>query len=432
MFTISEFLRSEVKPALGCTEPGAVALGVARAVEELKGAPVTQIEVVVSDSIYKNGMYVGIPGTNGLKGNDIAAAMACLCGKSVYGLEVLKDCDAETVKKSQAMVKEGKVAIIPDLDRHGVYVESKVSTEKDTAVTVIADTHTNITKVALNDQVIFETEKATDKNGGTKALSIPEQVGNMNYRELVRMAEDMDAEDVEYVMNGVDMNLTIADYGFSHSVGLNLGSTIKDLAGDHFDSDDLTSRIKAVAAAAADARMDGAPYPVMSSAGSGNHGITAILPVYVVGDHYKKSREEIAKAIAFSHLTTSFIKSRMGRLSPVCGCSVAAGAGAASGIVYLLSKDISKAEKAVEIVLGNLVGMVCDGAKETCALKVGTGAVESYHAAMVVMGGNGLNGAQGVVDDTIEKTVENAASINVEGMTEVDRSIIDFIRKRFV
>jgi L-cysteine desulfidase len=228
------------------------------------------------------------------------------------------------------------------------------------------------------------------------------------------------------------MNLTIADYGFTHSVGLNLGSTIKELAGDHYDSDDLTSKIKAVAAAASDARMDGAPYPVMSSAGSGNHGITAILPVYVVGDHYKKSREEIAKAIAFSHLTTSFIKSRMGRLSPVCGCSVAAGAGAASGIVYLLSKDISKAEKAVEIVLGNLVGMVCDGAKETCALKVGTGAVESYHAAMVVMGGNGLNGAQGVVDDTIEKTVENAASINVEGMTEVDRIIIDFIRKRFV
>ncbi len=431
MFTIKEFLRSEVKPALGCTEPGAVALGVARAVEELKGAPVTQIEVVVSDSIYKNGMYVGIPGTDGLKGNDIAAAMASFCGRSEYGLEVLKDCDAETVKKSQAMVKEGKVVIIPDLDRHGVYVESRVSADKDTAVTVIEGTHTNITRVELNGQVVFEAEKASDSSGEARTLSIPEQVGKMNYSELVSMAEDMDAEDVEYVMSGVDMNLTIADYGFTHKAGLNLGSTIKELSGDHYESDDLTGKIKAVSAAASDARMDGAPYPLMSSSGSGNHGITAILPVYVVGEHYKKSREEIAKAIAFSHLTTSFIKSRMGRLSPVCGCSVAAGAGAASGIVYLLSKDISKAEKAVEIVLGNLVGMVCDGAKETCALKVGTGAVEAYHAAMLVMRGNGLAGAQGVVDDTIEKTVANAASINVEGMTEVDRIIIDFIRKRF-
>lgn len=431
MFTIREFLRSEVKPALGCTEPGAVALGVARAVEELGGAPVKEIEVVVSDSIYKNGMYVGIPGTGGLKGNDIAAAMAALQGKSEYGLEVLKDCDADTVKKSQAMVDSGKVVIIPDLDRHGVYVESRVSSENDTAVTVIESTHTNITKVTLNDRVIFETEKGTEDKDGRKTLSIPEQVESMNYTELVSMAEDMDADDVDYVMNGVDMNLTIAEYGFTHNVGINLGSTIKKLAGDHYDSDDLSSRIKAVAAAASDARMDGAPYPVMSSAGSGNHGITAILPVYVAGDHYGKSREEIAKAIAFSHLTTSFIKSRMGRLSPVCGCSVAAGAGAASGIVYLLSKDIARAVKAVEMVLGNLVGMVCDGAKETCALKVGTGALESYHAAMIVMGGNGLNGPQGVVDDTIEKTVANAASINVEGMTEVDSIIIDFIKQRF-
>ncbi len=431
MFTISEFLRSEVKPALGCTEPGAVALGVARAVEELGGAPVREIEVVVSDSIYKNGMYVGIPGTGGLKGNDIAAAMAALSGKSEYGLEVLKDCDAATVKKSQAMVDSGIVTIIPDLDRHGVYVESRVSSEKDIAVTVIENTHTNITKVTLNDNVVFETKKASSDGGSQTELSIPEQVGNMNYIELVSMAEDMDSEDVDYVMNGVDMNLTIAEYGFSHNVGINLGSTLKELAGDHYDSDDLSSKIKATAGAAADARMDGAPYPVMSSAGSGNHGITAILPVYVVGDHYGRSREEIAKAIAFSHLTTSFIKSRMGRLSPVCGCSVAAGAGAASGIVYLLSKDIAKTVKAVEIVLGNLVGMVCDGAKETCSLKVGTGALESYHAAIIVMKGNGLNGPQGVVDDTIEKTVANAASINVEGMTEVDRIIIDFIKQRF-
>ncbi|MBN1332367.1 MAG: serine dehydratase subunit alpha family protein, partial [Synergistales bacterium] len=351
MFTIKEFLRSEVKPALGCTEPGAVALGVARAVEELGGAPVKHIEVVVSDSIYKNGMYVGIPGTNGLKGNDIAAAMASLCGRSEYGLEVLKDCDENTVELSKSMVGAGLVSIVPDLARHGVYVEAKVNTEKDTAVAVIENTHTNITLVTLNGKTIFQAEETKQEDGPTaKKLSIPEEVAGMNFTELVSLAEDMDAEDVDYVMNGVDMNLTIAEYGFSHTVGINLGSTIREMAGDHYDSDDLSSKVKAVAAAASDARMDGAPYPVMSSAGSGNHGITAILPVYVVGEHYGKHREDIARAIAFSHLTTSFIKSRMGRLSPVCGCSVAAGAGAASGIVYLLSKDIKKAISAMEIV----------------------------------------------------------------------------------
>jgi L-cysteine desulfidase len=296
---------------------------------------------------------------------------------------------------------------------------------------LIEETHTNITEVTRNGKVIFEAHGKDSGGGEGKEESIPEQIGKMDYLELVGKAEEMDGEDVEYVMQGADMNLAIADYGFGHEVGLNLGSTIKELAGDHYESDDLGNKIKAVAAAASDARMDGAPYPVMSSAGSGNHGITAILPVYVVGKHYGKSREEIAKAIAFSHLTTSFIKSRMGRLSPVCGCSVAAGAGAASGITYLMSGDMEKASKAVEIVLGNLVGMVCDGAKETCALKVGTGAMEAYHAAMLVLRGNELKGAQGVVDDTIEKTVENAASINVKGMTDVDSIIIDFIRKRF-
>jgi L-cysteine desulfidase len=432
MFTIKEFLRSEVKPALGCTEPGAVALGVARAVEELGVRVVDKVEVKVSDSIYKNGMYVGIPGTDGLRGNAIAAAMAVLCGKSEYGLEVLKDCTPEEVKEAEGMIEAGKVAIIPDLTRHGVYVEAKVTSGKETALALIEETHTNITEVIKNGKVIFEARGKDSGGGEGKEESIPEQIGKMDYLELVGKAEEMDGEDVEYVMQGADMNLAIADYGFGHEVGLNLGSTIKELAGDHYESDDLGNKIKAVAAAASDARMDGAPYPVMSSAGSGNHGITAILPVYVVGKHYGKSREEIAKAIAFSHLTTSFIKSRMGRLSPVCGCSVAAGAGAASGITYLMSGDMEKASKAVEIVLGNLVGMVCDGAKETCALKVGTGAMEAYHAAMLVLRGNELKGAQGVVDDTIEKTVENAASINVKGMTDVDSIIIDFIRKRFV
>src|SRR6056297_3312959 len=430
MFTLKEFLKSEVKPALGCTEPGAVALGVARAVEELKGAPVTQIEVVVSDSIYKNGMYVGIPGSNGLKGNDIAAAMACFCGKSEYGLEVLKDCDDGSLKKSQAMVEAGKVAIIPDLNRHGVYVEARVSSGTDKAVAIIEDSHTNITRVVLNEEVLFE--KVKEKKRNENSLSIPEQVANTNYTDLVTIVEEMDLEDIDYVMNGVAMNLIVTRYGLTHNVGINLGSTIKKLAGNNYGSNDLSSRIKAVAAAAADARMDGAPHPVMSSAGSGNHGITAILPVYVVGDHNDKSREEIAKGVAFSHLTTSFIKSRMGRLSPVCGCSVAAGAGAAAGIVYLMSKDINRSVKAVEIVLGNLVGMVCDGAKETCSLKVGTGALESYHASVIALESEGLHGSQGVVDSTIEKTVSNAASINIEGMTGVDGIIIDFINKRFV
>ncbi len=430
MFTIKEFLKIEVKPALGCTEPGAVALGVARAVEALEGQEPEKIEVTVSDSIYKNGMYVGIPGTSGLKGNDIAAALGAICGKSEYGLEVLKDCTEEAVKKANKILEEKMVSIIPDLSRHGVYVEALVNAGNSNAVCVIEKTHSNITTVMKDSQVIYDGQNGNN-NGNGKGESIPDQVSRMNYREIVSLADGMDEEDVNHVMDGAEMNFKIASYGFDHDSGINLGSTIRELAGDHYDSDDLSSKIKAVSAAASDARMDGAPLPVMSSAGSGNHGITAIIPVAVAGKHYGKTREETAKAIAFSHLTTSFIKSRMGRLSPVCGCSVAAGAGSAAGIVKLLGGDVKTAVKAIEMVIGNLVGMLCDGAKETCSLKVGTGASEAYYAAMLALKGNGLTVPQGVIDDTIEKTVENAARVNLEGMKDVDSILINIISKRF-
>jgi len=169
---------------------------------------------------------------------------------------------------------------------------------------------------------------------------------------------------------------------------------------------------------------------VMSSAGSGNHGITAVLPVLLLGERLGKSREEIACAIAVSHLSTSFIKSRLGRLSSVCGCVVAAGAGAAAGMVWLMGGDEDQACSAMQIVLADTAGMVCDGAKESCALKVGVGGVEAYTAALLAMNGKGVSRSQGIVDDSIEKTVENIAQLNNEGMCNADRVIIEICEAR--
>lgn len=169
--------------------------------------------------------------------------------------------------------------------------------------------------------------------------------------------------------------------------------------------------------------------PVMSSAGSGNHGITAILPVYLVAEFYNKTREETAKAIVLSHLTTSFLKSRTGRLSPICGCTVAAGAGAAAGITYLFSDDIHKIEKAIEIHVSNLIGMICDGAKDTCALKVGTGACEAFVAAMMALEENRPEIPQGILGITLEETAENLASLSNRGMKDVDSIIIELLSK---
>lgn len=426
MLRIKDFLSQEVKPALGCTEPGAVALAAARAMESL-GGPVERAEIIVSDSIYKNGMSVGIPGTGGLRGNLIAAALGALAGHSEYGLEVLKDISGQDIQSAQTFIEEGRLLLKPDLDRHGVYVLATLFSGGDWVRCLLRDTHTGITRVERNGEILFEKVPGSASAG----IDIPDLVSKMGYRELVSNVDALDEEDVDYIMEGVEMNLRIARFGFENHVGLGLGRSIREHSGEGFEGD-LVAKVKAFSAAASDARMAGVPMPVMSSAGSGNHGITATLPVYLAGLHYGKPREDIARAVLFSHLSTSFVKSRMGRLSPVCGCAVAAGAGAAAGITWMLSGgDVDRAVHAMELLIGNLVGMICDGAKETCSLKVGTGAAEALQAATLALEGTALPVSQGVIDiDSIEQTICNAVTVNSEGMPDMDRVIIGFMRER--
>lgn len=425
MFTIREFLHQEVKPALGCTEPGAVALAVAAACEQLSGRA-ERLKITVSDNIFKNGIAVGVPGTHGARGNVIAAALAVFCGRSRYGLEVLKDADAENLAQARAFVKEDRITLETN-GRGGVYVRAEAYRNGENGVAVIEKTHANITYISQNGEIIY---KAAPEKENSSTAPVTDQVKKMNFEELVALASRMDDEDRTHIWDGIDMNLRIADYGFKHPVGLQLGRTIKAASGKNYETD-LAAQVKAVAAAASDARMEGISLPVMSSAGSGNHGITAILPVYVVGKYYGKSRDEIAEAVAYSHLATSFVKSRMGRLSPVCGCAVAAGAGASAGIVHILGGTDAQAKKAMELVLGNITGMLCDGAKESCALKVGTGATEAFYAAQIALAGGGMTVSQGVVDvNSFTQTAENAARLNAEGMKNVDHTIIDIITHR--
>ncbi len=425
MLNIRDFLREEVKPALGCTEPGAVALASARAAEALNSV-VERAEIIVSDSIFKNGMSVGIPGTDGLRGNLIAAALGALAGRSEYGLEVLRDIGSEDISRARTFLAEERLILKPDLDRHGVYVLATVFAGENHARCLIQDTHTGIRQVTRNGRILFE-ETGSGPGGGR---SMHDRIVRLSYRELLDSMEDLTRTDLDTVMAGVEMNLHIAEYGFAHQVGLGLGRSIRKESGEAFERD-LPARVRAFSAAASDARMAGIPLPVMSSAGSGNHGITATLPVYLAGLHYGKSRDEIARAVTFSHLSTSFIKSRMGRLSPVCGCAVAAGAGAAAGIAWMLSGKTDRAVKAMELVIGNLVGMICDGAKETCSLKVCTGSGEALQAAHLACEGQAPDISQGVIDiDSIEQTVRNAVEINTEGMPEMDRVIIGIMRNR--
>lgn len=417
--TLKEFLASEVRPALGCTEPGAVALAVARAREEIDGELVS-LKVTVSRSIYKNGVAVGIPGTEGLKGNDIAAALSVLCGKSAYGLEVLKDCPKGLADKARTLLSEKKVIVAPDMERSGVYVSATIKTEQGEAVCVIEGKHDAIVQVFLNGVQMLNSQEQSS----VSEPSVPERMAKLTYKETLRILDTLTPEDVNSLMRGVDMNLAIARYGLEHNVGLGVGKVV---AGQIHDEKDIAQKIKAWTAAAADARMGGVNMPVMSSAGSGNHGLTAVIPVALFAEHLGKNREEMARGIAFSHLVTSFIKSRIGRLSPICGCTVSAGAGAAAAMAWLQTGDTDKAAQAVGLILGNLSGMICDGAKETCALKVGSGAIEAYYSALLAAQGC-TPGRQGVIGDVIEQSVENLAKVSNMGMPDMDDTLIDIIQ----
>lgn len=435
VISLKEFLASEVKPALGCTEPGAVALAVARACEELPDRKdVASVKVIVSSSIYKNGMAVGIPGARGARGNAIAAALGAICGEAKNSLEVLQNSTAKDVALAERWVRGERVTISCDREKSGVYILASVFTPAHRASCLVEKSHSNIQRVALDGEIRFEVR---DEKEGTaqEEASLPDTL-----QETLAIADEMDDADQAFLLEGVRMNLEISESGFTPeetcrtcgecASGSHFGRSVRKLSQKGVYSDDLSHQMRSICSAAADARMSGILMPVMSSAGSGNHGITAILPVALLGKSLGADDREIAHAIAVSHLATSYVKRSLGRLSPVCGCAVAAGAGASAGMTILLGGDADAASKAMSLVLGNLAGMLCDGAKESCSLKVGSGSSEAYFAAQWAMDGEYLGMPQGLVGATIEETIQNVARVQKEGMGSVDHIIIDILDER--
>lgn len=436
MLTLKDFLAKEVKPALGCTDPAAVALAVARACKELPNKEdVASIRVTVSGSIYKNGMAVGIPGTRGARGNVMAAAMGAICGDSDLGLEVLRNSTVKDVEKADKWVKEERVTIYCDPDRSGVYALASVFTPGHKAVCLVSGNYNHIEKVVVDGTTIME-----DLFGASgSSIGFEDDGFPQTFKEALKMADEMDKNDQKFLLSGIDMNIAVAEGGYKSTEactscgecvqGSRFGRTLRDIFGST-DNEDVALKIRSITAAAADARMSGILLPVMSSAGSGNHGITAILPIAVLGKHLKKSESEIAKALAISHISTSFVKRRLGRMSVVCGCSVAAGAGSASGMAYLMGGSEEQMADAMQLLLSNLAGMLCDGAKESCALKVSSASSEAYFAARWAVAGQKLGIPQGVFGSSIEETVENVAKVTREGMKNVDRVIIEILDQR--
>lgn len=409
-----ELLRRKVTPALGCTEPLSVALASAQCRSLLGRLPET-IDVVVSPNLYKNGMGVGVPGT-GMVGLRVAAAIGALAGEPDAGLEVLKSVEPRHAEPARALAQSVAVRTrdVPD----SIYAEVTASAGEDVARVVIAGWHTRVTLRELNGRRLYRNEE-TGSRGAGKGRETPP----MTLAGLVDFAGHVPLADIAFMGEAVRLNTALAEEGLSRDYGLRIGATLAAQMRAGLLADDLMTRAMSLSAAASDARMDGAMLPAMSNSGSGNQGIAATMPVVAAARVLGASEERLTRAVALSHLVAIYIKSRQNPLSALCAASTA-GMGAGAAITWLLGGDAEAVARCVQNMIGDVSGVICDGAKTGCAMKVSTAAATATKAALLAMSDVRVTAAEGIVAESADASIDNLGKLSREGMLETDRQII--------
>lgn len=418
MIDLDAFLSSEVKPALGCTEPGAVALAAAHAGRAL-GLPVEKVDIRLSVNVYKNGRSVALPNTGGLKGNRLAAALGALAGNPERGLAVLQDMTKPIVEQAQGMIAANLVTENVAENVPPVWVEATVKAEGHTALCRISQKHDRVEIIQKDGQTLYQ---APVLQSTEDAFSYDE-LRSLNFCDLWDLASSLSPASETFLLEGGIMNMEVAGEGMNVSWGMGVGFT------NGIDDSGVLERIRHATGGASDVRMSGGEFPIMSSAGSGNHGITAIIPVVVVAESLKRSPRELAEALALSHLVCGYLKAFTGRLTPICGCSVAAGAGAAGAMARLMGANAEQAERAVVTLVAGLLGMICDGAKETCSLKVATAGCEAYSAAKLALQGGGVHDVQGMVVPGIRELGSILAEFSQQILNTADAAMAKIMLK---
>jgi L-cysteine desulfidase len=427
-FTVKDVLRLQVAPALGCTEPVAVALASAAAASLLPGGQgsARSVEVWVDPNVYKNGLAVSIPGTAGLCGLDTAAALGVCGGDAALRLEVLDPVTPEAVAAAQAMLAEGRVRLNLLADRRGLLIRAVAKADGHEALAVIEGQHDRIVALSLDGEDIAAHPLLAEggAGGGGQMAELEDWLRGLSLAELLVLADGLDAEDLAFLEQGVAYNTRLAEHGLKFGCGLGVGKTFERLARQRLIAKDMSLAARMLTSAAADARMDGVKLPAMSSAGSGNHGLTAVLPIWAVKDFLVCTQADVLKAIGLSHIVTASVKAHTGRLSAVCGCSVAAGAGATAGVAALMGGDLHHIAGAIKLLIEDLAGVICDGAKAGCALKLATAAGTAVQAALFSLHGMRVSATNGIIAESPEQTMRNVGQLSTEGMVETDRTIL--------
>lgn len=416
---IIALIHREVVPAIGCTEPIAVALCVTKAAEILGSRP-KNIKVQLSANILKNAMGVGIPGT-GMIGLPIAIALGALIGKSEYELEVLKDSTPEAVEEGKKMIASQCIDISLKKDiTEKLYIDVTCSTDTDSAEAIISGGHTNFVFESRNGNVLL------NKQTASSAEEEGEKV-DLDMRKVYDFATTAPLEEISFILESKRLNKNAAERSFEGCYGHALGRTIRNSKCEQSVLGNNTfANILSYTSAACDARMAGAMIPVMSNSGSGNQGIAATLPVVVYAEDNNKSEEDQIRALILSHLTVIYIKQSLGRLSALCGCVVAA-TGSSCGITYLMGGGYQQVIYAVQNMIATLTGMICDGAKPSCALKLTSGVSTAVMSAILAMEQKCVTAVEGIIEENVNRSIRNLTRIGADGMNETDKMVLDIM-----
>ena len=421
---IIKLVKSEVIPAVGCTEPMAVALCTAYATESLGTTP-DKINILLSANILKNAMGVGIPGT-GMIGLPIAVALGALYGKSSYGLEVLKDVTPDRVETGKQYISGNRISISLKKDiTEKLYIEVCCSAGAVSSTAIIAHDHTNLVYLDKVDadgksKILKDTRSKQSDNDQEETQE------ELNLKRVYEFATTAPLADIEFINEARKLNEAASNNALKGNYGHNLGKTLTRPLGRGVMGDSIFSHILAATSCACDARMAGAMIPVMCNSGSGNQGIAATMPVVVFARENHNTEEELTRALMLSHLTAVYIKQSLGRLSALCGCVVAA-TGSSCGITYLMGGSYEQVAYSVKNMIANLAGIVCDGAKPSCSLKVSSGVSTAVLSAIMAIQNDVVTSVEGIIEDDVDKSIHNLTKVGSIGMNETDRLILDIM-----
>ena len=418
-------LKQDVVPALGCTEPVCVALCAAHAARQLTGE-IRTVTVRTNSGIYKNGMSAGIPHCSQVGLPWAAAIGTCLKNPDTQ-LRLLEDLSPEILVEASALVENGRVSVTMDPGMSGLYVSCVLRSDAESVTAVIRDAHTNLVYLEKNGEVLLDAGSAAQSSGSPNEI---DTLKAMTVAQIRAMVEEATEEDLAFLMDGVEMNEALAAYSASTPTGIGIADALRSRINTDLFANDLLNRILLKTASAAESRLDGCPLPTMSSSGAGTKGLVVILPVSETARALGASKAQTLRALAFAHLMNRYINAWIGKLSPMCSCVMASSTAASAAIAYLLGGSDAQIGYAIRNMSGTVTGMICDGGKVGCALKVATGSAAAFLCAVTAVRDAALRTTDGICAKTPEACIQNMARIGIRGMAGTDPEILAIMTEK--